>query len=73
MAASIRQLCEQRGLSVAELAAQSGLDDDQTLAIYEGRWTPSPKQRQQLAAALGVAIDEIAWGHSTPVQHLWGN
>jgi transcriptional regulator with XRE-family HTH domain len=73
MATSIHILCEQRGLSADALADLSGLDVDQTLAIYEGRWTPSPAQRHKLAAALEVAIEDIAWGHSTPVQHLWGN
>lgn len=73
MAGSVQSLCERRGLSVPALAAQSGLDIERTLAIYEGRWTPSPTEREKLATALGVTIEDITWGHSTPVQHLWGN
>jgi transcriptional regulator with XRE-family HTH domain len=73
MANSVQSLCERQGLSVPELAAQSGLDVERTLAIYEGRWTPSPTEREKLATALGVMIDDIAWGHGTPVQHLWGS
>jgi transcriptional regulator with XRE-family HTH domain len=73
MATTIHRLSEQCGLSVAELAARSGLDGERTLAILESRWTPSPAERLKLATALGVEVDEIAWGHGTPVQHLWGN
>lgn len=73
MAGSVQSLCDRQGLSVPALAAQSGLDIERTLAIYEGRWTPSPTEREKLATALGVTIEDITWGHSTPVQHLWGN
>ena len=38
-----------------------------------GNYTPSPLQRERLAAALGVPIDEIAWEHAVPVHHLRGN
>lgn len=73
MPASVQQLCEQRGLSVAELSDRSGLEEDRTLAIVQGRWTPSPRERERIAAALGTTIEAIAWGHATPIQHLWGN
>ena len=33
-------------------------------AIADGRWTPSPEERTKVAAALGVSVDEISWGHT---------
>jgi hypothetical protein len=42
-------------------------------AIVSGNYTPSPAQRQRLAAALGVSTDDISWGHAVPVEHLRGN
>ena len=29
-----------------------------------GRWTPSPDERAAIAAALGVRVEEVSWGHS---------
>jgi len=42
-------------------------------AIVLGRWTPSPAERTTIAAALDVPVEEIAWGHKTPIQHLYGH
>ena len=64
---------EERGISERELVAASGLDRRVVRAIVAGNFTPSPVQRQRLAAALGVATDEISWDHSIEVQHLRGN
>jgi hypothetical protein len=61
------------GMGLEELIAASGLDAKTVKAIVSGNFTPSPAQRQRLAAALGVAVGEIAWGHAVPVQHLRGN
>jgi len=41
-------------------------------AIVLGRWTPSPQDRDRIAAVFGLTPDQIAWGHKTPVQHLYG-
>jgi len=73
MVASVAELCEQQKLSAADLAAKIGLDESRVTAIILGRWTPSPAERQKIAAAFNVTIDEIAWGHKTPVQHLYGH
>jgi ribosome-binding protein aMBF1 (putative translation factor) len=64
---------DERRMSVPELAAASGVDAKVVKAIAEGNFTPSPVQRQRLAAALGLAVEEISWGHAVPVQHLRGN
>jgi hypothetical protein len=42
-------------------------------AIAEGNYTASPSDRRRLAEALAVLIEEIAWGHTVPVEHLRGN
>jgi transcriptional regulator with XRE-family HTH domain len=73
MTHSVADLCRQRGLTVPQLAEQSALEEGRVLAIALGRWTPSPTERQKIAAALGIAVDEIAWGHKTPIQHLYGH
>jgi len=61
------------GLDEAVLVAKSGLDDRIVAAIVHGRYTPSPEQRQRIAAALGVEPDQIAWGHVAQVSHVYGH
>ena len=73
MISSVADLCEQQKISATDLAGRTGLDDTRVAAIILGRWTPSPAERQKIATALMVAPDEIAWGHKTPVQHLYGH
>jgi transcriptional regulator with XRE-family HTH domain len=73
MIASVADLCEQQKISAAELANQTGLDESRVAAIILGRWTPSPAERQKIASAFNRTIDQIAWGHKTPVQHLYGH
>jgi len=64
---------ERAGISAAQLAATAKLDSKTVKAIVAGNYTPSPVERQRLADALGIAVDEIAWGHAVPVEHLRGN
>ena len=73
MAASVQDMCKQKGLSLLELADRSGLDLPKVRAIFLGRWTPSPAERERIATALESAQDEIAWGHNTPIQHIYGH
>ena len=70
---NLEDLCKQRGLTVDEVAAKSGLDETRVMAIYLGRWTPSPAERQKIAAVFGLSTDEITWGHKTPIQHIYGS
>jgi hypothetical protein len=62
-----------RGVGLTELIAASGLDDGVVTAIAQGRYTPSPQQRQRLATALGIEPEQVAWGHLTPVEHVYGH
>jgi transcriptional regulator with XRE-family HTH domain len=61
---TVEHLFEVTGLRIDEVAERAGLTIERVAAIAEGRWTPSPEDRQQLAAAFGVAVEEISWGHT---------
>lgn len=73
MPATVEELCERQKLTLTQLAERSGLDVNRVTAILLGRWTPAPAERQCIAAVFNVSIDEIAWGHKTPIQHLYGH
>ena len=73
MAKALSDWMAERGLSLAQLVAATGLDDRVVEAVAHGRYTPSPEQRRRLAAALGVEPDQVAWGHVTPVEHVLGH
>lgn len=60
-------------MSVDQLIAAARLDAKTVKAIVSGNYTPSPIQRERLAAALGVSIDDVSWDHAVAVQHLRGN
>jgi hypothetical protein len=55
---------EEAGISVVQLVAATRLDVKLVKAIVDGNYTPSPSQRQRLAAALGASTDDISWGHA---------
>jgi hypothetical protein len=69
----IARYMEENGINVGQLVTATGLDAKLVKAIVSGNYTPSPSQRQRLAAALNVSTEDIAWGHSVPVQHMRGN
>ena len=70
---TVEELCVQHQLTHKQLAEKAGLDEQRVLAIVLGRWTPSPAERDRVAAALGMTRDQIAWGHKTPIQHIYGS
>jgi transcriptional regulator with XRE-family HTH domain len=70
---TIERLCAEHGLDVKQLAERSGVDEQRVLVIALGRWLPSPQERDQIAAVFGLARDQVAWGHKTPIQHLYGS
>ena len=70
---SIASYVVERGITERELATTAGLDLKLVKAIVSGNFTPSPTHRQRLASALGVSLEDVAWGHAVPVEHLRGN
>ncbi len=64
MPKTIDILLEEQNLSLSKLAERARLSLDRTDAIVNGRWTPSPDERTRLAAALGLPVDQIVWGHT---------
>jgi transcriptional regulator with XRE-family HTH domain len=70
---TVDQLCAERGIDARQLAERSGVDEQRVLAIVLGRWTPSPQERDAIAAAFGLTRDQITWGHKTPIQHIYGH
>jgi plasmid maintenance system antidote protein VapI len=69
----VDQLCLERGIDARKLAELSGLDEQRVFAIVLARWTPSPDERDKIAAVFGLTRDQIAWGHKTPIQHIYGH
>jgi transcriptional regulator with XRE-family HTH domain len=69
----LARVMEETGTSLERLVEASGLEAKLVKAIAAGNYTPSPTERQRLATALNVSIDDIAWGHAVPVDHLWGH
>ncbi|MGO9470978.1 MAG: helix-turn-helix domain-containing protein [Isosphaeraceae bacterium] len=70
---SLAEWMADRGVGLADLVEGSGLDGKVIEAIAANRYTPSPQQRQRLAAAVGVALEQIVWGHAAPVEHVYGH
>jgi transcriptional regulator with XRE-family HTH domain len=61
---TIDVLLEETDTTLEELSARAGLPIERVAAIAHGRWTPSPAEREKLAAALGVSITDVSWGHT---------
>jgi len=57
-------LVEEAQLSVEQLAERAELAPSRMQAIVDGRWLPSPAERQKIAAALGSEVNSISWGHT---------
>jgi transcriptional regulator with XRE-family HTH domain len=70
---TIAEWMAERGIRLAELVEASALDKKVVEAIAHGRYTPSPQQRQRLAAALGVTVEVVAWGYRIAVDHMYGH
>jgi hypothetical protein len=60
-------------LTPQQLADRAGLDERRVQAIVAGRWTPSPTERDKVAAVFGLTREQIAWGHRTSVDHIYGH
>ncbi len=70
---TIVDLCQEHQIDAKILAEKTGLDEQRVAAIILGRWTPSPVERDRIAAVFGLTRDQITWGHKTPIQHIYGH
>ncbi len=61
---TVEHLFEETGLAIEQISERSGLPIERVAAIAEGRWTPSPQERERIAAAFGVPVAEVSWGHT---------
>jgi transcriptional regulator with XRE-family HTH domain len=64
---------EETGTTLEQLVEASGLEAKLVKAIATGNYTPSPTERERIAKALSVSIEDVAWDHQVPVDHLWGH
>jgi transcriptional regulator with XRE-family HTH domain len=70
---NVSELCEQHKITLKQLVERCGLEETTVMAIVMGRWTPSPAERDKIAAVFGLTRDQITWGHKTPIQHIYGS
>ena len=70
---TISEWMQEQDISVAALVESSGLDQKIIEAIVAGRYTPSPQQRQRLAAVLGISTDQVGWAQTVQVDHMYGH
>ena len=70
---TVEDLCNQHQLNAKGLADKAGLEEQRVVAILLGRWTPTPAERDKVAAVFGLTREQIAWGHKTPIQHTYGS
>jgi hypothetical protein len=68
----VAEVMEREGMTEGILTSCSGLDDRVVRAIVNDRYTPSPQQRQRIAAVLGMHRNELCWGHAYQVERLYG-
>ena len=64
MVKTVEHWLETTGLSLEGIASRARLPVERVAAIAEGRWTPSPDDRQRIAAAFGVEVAAVSWGHT---------
>ena len=70
MKTTVDMLFEKNGYTIQDVAEKTNLTADRVEAIAMGRWTPSPNERKQIAAALGVLIEDIYWGHTKDPRNI---
>jgi len=63
-------LFEESGLTVEDVAERSKIAPERVEAIALGRWTPSPRERQRIAAVFSVEVSQISWGHTLDPRNI---
>ena len=61
----LKEFRQQKDLTQKALAATVGVSRQTIIAIEKSKFVPSVKLALELAAALGVAIEEIFWLENT--------
>lgn len=64
MKKALDQLIEETNLTVDEIADRAKLPAQRVSAMLDGRWTPSPSDRQKMAAVFGLTPEDVVWGHT---------
>lgn len=67
---TIDLLFEETQFAVEDVAERARLSPERVEAIAVGRWTPNPDERRRIAAAFGVTVEEISWGHSMDPRNI---
>jgi hypothetical protein len=57
-------LLEDLDMALDQLAQAAGLTMERAEAIADGRWTPSPDERERIARAFDMEVTQISWGHT---------
>lgn len=57
-------LLEDLDMALDELAQAAELTMERAEAIADGRWTPSPDERERIARAFNLDVTQISWGHT---------
>jgi ribosome-binding protein aMBF1 (putative translation factor) len=70
---TLREWIDERGIDLDSLAERCRLDRKVLEAIVAGRYTTSPRQREALAEALQVLVEQIRFGGAVPVDHMYGH
>lgn len=68
--ATVEWLLEKNGWAIEDIAEKAGLPLARVEAIACGRWTPSPQDRQRIAQAFEVTVEEISWGHTMDPRNI---
>ena len=63
-------LFEESGLTVEDVAERSNIAPERVEAIALGRGTPSPRERQRIAAVFSVEVSQISWGHTLDPRNI---
>lgn len=70
---TLAEWMNEQQFTLESLLQRSGLEKRVVEAIVHDRYTPSPEQRQRLAAALGINVADIVWGNRQQVEHIYGH
>jgi hypothetical protein len=67
---TIDLLFDESQLTVEDVAERARMTPERVEAIAVGRWTPSPAEREKIAAAFGVSIEDVSWGHTMDPRNI---